>query len=228
MTNPQLSYQNDPSLKSRFCAHVERHRQLDMLHQGSYGEAPDERGFPGPKWRGCAVACSLRSLDEIDGAVLKHTNNDHAGLAKRLGIPLVLACLEDQIFEGLPAEPAQLWPTRFAQAIPIGRDLSMVWPRLAHWLLVDEAQGVIRFANTDQTRDSIRAVAALFARHIAGDPPSADEWRSARYAAAAARYAAAADAAADAAAAAAAARYAARSDHYEALAAKLCELMAAA
>ena len=220
MTNPQLSYQNDPSLKSRFCAHVERHRQLDMVVQGTYGE--DDHDGEG-KWRGCAVACSLRSLDEISGAKLRQHNGNHTDLAKRLGIPLVLAYLEDQIFEGLPAESAQMWPTRFAQAIPIGRDLSMVWPRLAHWLLVDEAQGVIRFANTDRTRDSIRAVAALFARHIAGDPPSADEWISARYAAAAD-----ADAAARYAADAAAADAAARSGHYEALATKLCELMAAA
>ena len=236
-----LSYQNDPALKSRFMAHVQRHRELDAIAQGTYGQTNDG------KWQGCAVACSLRSLDEIDGLYIKQHYNEHARLASRLGIPLVLAYLQDQIFEGLPEADALAWPSQFAAAIPVGRDLSIVWPRLALWLLTDESAGVIRFAQCERTRKSIAAVASLYARHVAGDSPTKEEWISARYAAAdaaAARYAdadadadaaAAADAAdaaddadADADADAADAAAAARRSHYQAMAKKLLELMEAA
>ena len=240
-----LSYHNDPALKSRFTAHVERHRQEDMVFQGTYGDVVDG------SWRGCAVACSLRSLDEIEGRPLQRDNRSHVDLAKRLGIPLQLAYLEDKIFEGLPRKEALSWPTRFAQAIPVGADMSLVWPRFALWLLVDPDAGVLRFARTVPVQRAISGVAALFARQIAGEMVTLQEWRTARsdaaaaaYAAADAAYAAYADAdaaaaayaaayadaaayaAADAAAAAAAA--AARTTHYKLMAAKLLQLMSAA
>jgi hypothetical protein len=198
-----ISYHNSPELKARFVGHVERHRAQDQVARGTYGTVT-----AGGKWRGCAVGCSLRSLDEIDGRQLVTDNNNHRDLAERLGIPLVLAHLEDRIFEGLPESEALLWPTLFAQAIPVGADLSLVWPRFAHWMLVDATAGVTRFARSDRTREAIKAVAKLFQRQLDGGSVSPEEWRAARsaaaYAADAAAYAAyAADAAAYAADAAA-------------------------
>ncbi len=205
-----LSYQNDPALKARFIGHVEAHREHDSVRQGTYGKT--ERG----QWKGCAIACSMRSLDEIDGLPPKTEYNEHGRLSARLNLPLTLCYLEDRIFEGLPHELALHWPTRFARAIPVGRDLSGVWDRFALWMLVDPERGVIRFANTDQTRDAICAVADLYGRKIAGDVLPADAWRSAAAAAAdaaAARWAAAADD---------------RSEHYQAAADKLIQLLEAA
>jgi len=187
-----LSYHNDPALKNRFTAHVERHRQEDAFLRGTYGE------MQGGKFRGCAVGCSIRSLDEIEGKPLRLDNGNHQDLATRLGIPLVLAHLEDRIFEGLPQAEAMLWPTLFAQAIPVGKDLSLVWPKFAHWLLVDPTAGVIRFAKTDAVKSAIQGVADLFARVIAGGEVSDEEWRRARSAAYAAHDAARAAAAAGA------------------------------
>ena len=249
-----VSYHGSQELKTRFTAHVERHRQLDQIAQGTYGT---ERGG---KWRGCAVGCSLRSLDEIEGRTLRVDNNDHADLAERLGIPLVLARLEDRIFEGLAPEEAKLWPTLFARAIPVGADMSLVWPRFAHWMLSDGTSGVIRFAKIDQTKAAVSRVAELFAEQIAGGKVSAARWSAAaarwsaaaavaRWSAADAAAAAAAAAAADAArwsAAAAAARWsaaaaaaaaaadaaadaaAARQKHYKAMAEALLRFMSEA
>jgi hypothetical protein len=43
-----------------------------------------------------------------------------------LGIPVMLARLEDWIFEGLPVERAKLWPKQFLTTIKSGSDLSLV------------------------------------------------------------------------------------------------------
>lgn len=71
--------------------------------------------------RGCAVDCSIHSLNR-------------------------LAYLEDVIFENLPAPLYLDWPQRFISAPKPGTDLSLVVPRFMVWLLTDPADGVIRFA----------------------------------------------------------------------------------
>jgi hypothetical protein len=149
-------------------------------------------------------------LDEIAGASLLVENRSHRELSMRLGIPLELAYLEDRAFEGLSVELARAWPARFAEAIPVGRDLSMVWPRLALWMLSDPESGVLRLARTDRTRGAIAGVVALYQRWIDGDKPTIEEWRKAR---AAAYAASAADA---------------RKGHWSKIADKLIDLMVAA
>lgn len=57
-----LSYQNDTTLKARFVGHIERHRVEDRVLQGLYG------GIVDGEWKGCAVGCALRSLDDLDPA----------------------------------------------------------------------------------------------------------------------------------------------------------------
>ncbi len=189
-----LSYQGSAELKARFCGHVARHQAEDRVLQGTYGV---EQGAIG--WRGCAVGCSLRSLDEIDGKPLRVDYREHRELSNRLGIPLWLARLEDSIFEGLAPELALGWPARFAEALPVGRDLEMVWPRLALWMLGDPYAGVLRLAKTERSKVAIAGVVALYQRWVDGEKPSAEEWRKARAAPYAAyAYAAAAAAAADA------------------------------
>jgi hypothetical protein len=201
-----LSYHNDSSLKARFLGHIERHRKDDAFLRGTYGTMQDG------KFRGCAVGCSIRSLDEIDGRPLKLENGSHKDLAERLGIPLILARLEDCIFEGLPATEAMIWPGLFASAIPVGKDLSQVWDKFAYWLLVGDV-GVVKLAKTERSKAAIEAVAQLYLRKLSGEQVERVEWQQARSATAYAAYAATAAAtaatAATAAAAAAATAYAA-------------------
>jgi hypothetical protein len=45
---------------------------------------------------------------------------------RELGIPKVLAHLEDEVFEGLPATIANDWPELFLSAVRPGADLSNV------------------------------------------------------------------------------------------------------
>ena len=148
--------------------------------------------------------------------------------------------LEDNFFEYMPNGKAKAWPEAFLSAIQVGADLSQVNDQFMVWLLIDEQDGVIRFA--DESKAVVQQVASLYQRRLNGDPPVEDEWDAARAAARDAACAAAWDAAWDAACAAAwdaardaardaacaAARAAARAAHYEKMAEKLLELLSQA
>ena len=187
-----IAYHGKQEVKDLYLNRVEEHRKADQLIQG-YGYWEDGKG--------CAVGCTLHS-------------GKHSSYESKLGIPQILAHLEEHIFEKLPKENARLWPEQFLAAIRPGADLSMIWPKFAVWLLVDPEHGVVKFA---KNAAPVQAVADLYQRRTDGDEPSVQEWESARRAAAAA-YDDAAYAAADAAADAAYAAYAA-DDAYAAYAA---------
>ncbi len=115
-----LAYHNDPAIKALYLARVRAHRAADQIVHGYYWE----------HGKGCAVGCTL------------HGNN-HAAYEEELGIPQVLAHLEDGIFESLKAPYDVMWPEQFLDAIPVGADLSLVWPQFAVSLLEDRAYGVL-------------------------------------------------------------------------------------
>ncbi len=183
-TAPLRAYHGGSALKEAVLAELAEHRAADEIIRGTYWDGH----------RGCAVGCLTH--DE---------NGGHGQFPTRWGVPIVIARLIDSIFEGLPVDVALDWPARIMGALPVGADLTMVWPHFAVWLLVDPDHGVVRHARTTKAADSIRAVAALYQRRCDGDEPTEKEWRASAAAAAAA---AAVDA--DAASAAAAARKARR------------------
>ena len=163
-----LAFHNDPAVKAKYLARVREHRKADRLIQGTGWE----------NGRGCAVGCTLEAYE-------------HDRYPIELGIPVELGKLEDEIFESLRRVEAMKWPEAFLEAIPVGADLSLVWPRFAHWLLVDDEHGVIQYAGSHKgARTAIQGVADLFARRIAGNDPTTEEWAAARAAAGAAARAA--------------------------------------
>ena len=178
------AFHNDPAIKAKYLERVAAHRHLDQLVQGTGWESG----------RGCAVGCTLDAYD-------------HKRYPIELGIPIQLAYLEDQLFELQPSIDALEWPSRFLTAIPVGADLTGVWPQWVVWMLEDSAHGVIRYAGDRQdVIAAIRGVADLYRK---GTMPTAAAaaWaaRAARGAASAARGAAGAARAAEAARAARAA-----------------------
>jgi hypothetical protein len=177
------AFHGDKKIKDKYLARVLAHAKADEIIKGKYWE----------NGKGCAVGCTIHG-------------NDHGAYERELGIQRVIARLEDGIFEGLPNERAMKFPQEFLEAVPVGADLSMVFYRFMHWLLIDPEDGVIRLAKMDRTKESIQKTAALFDRRIKGEEISDKDWdAAAAYAAAAYAAAYAADAAADAYAAAAAA-----------------------
>lgn len=129
--------------------------------------------------KGCAVGCTLHSPN-------------HGAYETELGIPRVLAHLEDVIFERLPVAKARTWPGRLLEAPEVGANLSLVWPRFAVWLLTDKDAGVLRFAKKVTTKKAIQYVADLWQRVVDGETVESfrNDFSKAGAAAASAAYAA--------------------------------------
>jgi hypothetical protein len=170
------AFHNKQEIKDRYINRLKEHAKQDEIIKGNYWE----------HGKGCAVGCTIHS-------------GDHKAYEIELGIPTILAKLEDRLFESLPNAEAKKFPLQFLNAIPVGADLSTIWPKFAIFLLTDKSQCNSRHEMCD-------IVANAFRDELEGKEVNWDEIRSK-----------AADAAADAAfdaayaaAAADAARVAAR------------------
>ncbi len=110
-----IAFHNSRKDKSAILSQLRAHAKADEIVKGKYWQGG----------KGCAVGCTIHS-------------DDHAEYEVRFGIPIMLASLEDRIFEGLPNTEAQKWPIQFMSAITPGADLSRVGWQFLHWLLTDE------------------------------------------------------------------------------------------
>lgn len=153
------AYHNSPALKDRVLAQVRAHREADQIRQGRYWE----QGYDGV-FRGCAVGCLLHDPE-----------GGHQRYEDEFGIEARLAWLQDAIFESLPVRRAVAWPERFLDAIPVGADLSMVWPRFAIWLMADEKWGVANHAHHARAKNACWRVADGYRRMVDGDPLSSED-----------------------------------------------------
>lgn len=104
---------------------------------------------------------------------------------------MILAHLEDRIFEGLSNEEAKDFPIKFLSAIPVGADLSQVFKHFLIWLLADPKEGVIKYAKTDRTKKSIQDVSDLLQKSLLNNV-TPEQFMEVRKAAATYAYAAAA------------------------------------
>ena len=162
------AFHNDPKIKEYYLERVRAHAAADEIAQGNYYKVI------GGKLKACAVGCTIHG-------------HDHSAYERELGIPMILARLEDRIFENLPENLMKTWPDRFLSAIEVGADLSTVWPKFAIFLLTDATQCASRHPQCD-------IVANKFQEQLNGEVV---DWQDA--AAASASAASAASAAADAA-----------------------------
>lgn len=164
------AFHGKQEIKDFYLARVRAHRLADELIHGKYWE----------NGKGCAVGCTIHS-------------NKHAAYETELGIPQVLAKLEDGIFESLPNGISLTWPERFLETINPGADLQLVWPKFAVWLLIDKKYGVLQFARTDESKKVIIDVANTYQSVIDGNKEEIN-WQRLRNAAYASAYAFAANA----------------------------------
>jgi hypothetical protein len=110
-----LAFHNDPSIKARYLDRVRLHARADEIIHGSYWE----------NGKDCAVGCTVHS-------------SKHANYETELGIPIMLARLEDRLFEGQSNGRSKEFPERFLLAAKVGADLSRVGWKFLHWLLTEE------------------------------------------------------------------------------------------
>ena len=147
------AFHNNPAIKQKYLDRVRAHAAADEIIKGHHWQ----------NGKGCAVGCTIHS-------------GDHAAFETDLGIPQLLARLEDRLFEGMPNDAAKLWPEEFLSAINVGADLSKIWPKFALWLIVDPKHGVIKYNDSP----AITAVADLFKRTINNEIVTIQEWQVAR------------------------------------------------
>ena len=155
------AYHGDAAIKAKYLARVRAHQAADELVQG-YGYWKDGKG--------CAVGCTIHG-------------DDHRQCETALGIPRAIARLEDGLFERMDVAPARTWPERFLEAVPVGASLENVVDEFLLWLLVDEQDGVLQYAKTEQTKAAIKDGVALFGRKLRGEKIAESEWRKVRNAA---------------------------------------------
>lgn len=177
MSKTPIAFKGDENLKTMLLEEIKKHRKADQIIQGTYGKEEDG------KWRGCAVGCSIHSLNiRLDK---NYKTQDHLVYEKELGISQSLAYLEDRIFEGLPKEKAVLWPERFIKAIKPGADLSLAIPKFMVWLMDDLHQ---YYKNYSDVSKALTTVRDLYQRIIEGKEVTDKEWNDAARAAAEAAY----------------------------------------
>jgi hypothetical protein len=107
-----LTFHGDPKIKEFYVNRVSAHYDADEIVKGKYWE----------NGKGCAVGCTI------------HGNN-HFAYETELGIPIMIARLQDRIFEGLPNKLSKEFPLNFITAVPVGVDLSRVGWKFLHWLI---------------------------------------------------------------------------------------------
>lgn len=160
-------------LKSALVAEIRKHREQDQVIQGNYGTK--ESGI----FRGCAVGCAIDSLFVIDGHYTPYyLCSDHGIYERELGIPKILAELQDVIHEGLSDESFPTWPERFMEAVPTETELSLVFPKFAWWLVVD---GMLEHAQKRTMWDIGNAAGLMATAGIWKTPVPKEEWITKSY-----------------------------------------------
>ena len=120
------SYKSDKKLKTSLVKEMYSHLEQDQIIKGTYGK---QNGV----WKGCAVGCAIHSLNLKQKT--SWNTGDHSVYEKELGIPLSLAYLEDNIFEGLDKEYAPKFAVDFLEAIPVGVNLEPVKYHFLRYIL---------------------------------------------------------------------------------------------
>ena len=140
-----ISFFGNQCLRDAVVERVREHQRLDQIAQRIYWDGS----------KGCAIGCVLHSAE-------------HLAFESQLGLPVFLAYMDEHIFERLPLAEAKAWPLRFIEAVPVGVDLELVFPRFMHWLLSDP-DGMRQYANAE-TLPIIDSLVEMYSRRIEGVP----------------------------------------------------------
>lgn len=126
----------DPRVKELYLARVRAHRAAGEIRQRVY-------------WMptvtcGCAIGVTIHQ-------------HDHADYEKLLGISALVAHMEDVIFEGLLPKEAIAFAEDFLVAVPLGADLSGIFPMFALWMLGRVRPNVVAFYDVQEMLTALEA-----------------------------------------------------------------------
>lgn len=152
------AFNGDPGLKEALLKEVQWHQDMDHIRKLQYWNV-DSDGVE----RGCSVGCTIKGIISVLG--IDGECDNHA-MFEYVGIPAVLAHLDDLLFENIRGW--QTWPKQFLEAIPVGADLSLVTPKLLYWLLTDGMKDALAESLPNIASLATKA-AGLWARVIDGE-----------------------------------------------------------
>lgn len=135
-----ITFFGEPQLKAQLLARLEAHRAADQFVQGQYWE----------EGKGCYIGCAIHGADSWE-------------FERQYGLSIHVAKLGEYFFEGFPAIRAKDVPIEIIEAIPVGVESSVVWPRLLNWLVNDPTYGLLTLPLEQATVDIINRVHALYA-----------------------------------------------------------------
>ncbi|MGI4871323.1 MAG: hypothetical protein ACRYFX_09105 [Janthinobacterium lividum] len=162
---PLHAFRHEPALKAQCIARVAAHRAAGDLVRGvGVGQATPTG------WRGSAIGCSFQT-----------TTAPYVAAPTQLGVPPIVAGLLECFFDQLPDDQYQDWPEQFWQAIPVGADLSGVWPRFVQWLLLDSTHGLRRMAQSPEQGQAVEEAGARYAPHVDAPDASRTDWQAPRF-----------------------------------------------
>lgn len=147
------AFRGDPRIKAQTLSQVRAQPQNCKLYSTLGGRRTR---------RASAVALTTlgKGLDAYEG---------------ELGIPTLLANIEEAIFKNLPPSEAAAWPERFLQAASVGADLSRVWLRLAIWILSDPECGTMKHCG-EEGREATEGLLRLFETELSGKKVAKSRW----------------------------------------------------
>lgn len=151
--NKLLAFQGNPEIKKKYLERLEMHHANDEIVKGGHWN----------NGKGCAVGCTLNG----------HNIHDYEN---KLGIPIELAYLEDNIFQGLENDIYKDFPIRFLSSININSNLEMIFYKFIYWMLIDKDYGIIQFENSKESIHIIKNIANLFDRKINRENIEKEEW----------------------------------------------------
>lgn len=158
------AYHGSHELKVAIVAEMRAHAAAETLMRGHYWNDEDKTG--------CFIGCITKS-------------DSHAKAMERLGCPLPLCHLIDDVFEGVSGA-SRADGRRFAvdilEAMPVGADLSAVPDHLMAWTM-ERLLTLEEVTENEAVRSCVDTVRGLYQRRLAGDEPSQEDWDAARAAA---------------------------------------------
>jgi len=156
--NTLIAFHGKQEIKDKYVSRVKAHYEADEIIKGRYWEGG----------KGCAVGCTIEG-------------SKHDRYETELGIPLILAYLEDGLFESMSNEAAMKFPLRFLEAIPVGADLSDVFKHLVVWEWEDKKHGLKNIKEIKDDKElynCCKNVVKLYKRTLKGEVVEIKEWKT--------------------------------------------------
>ncbi len=141
------------SVKDKYVGRLRHSREIDRLTQGTTGD--------GVKENGCFISCTMGKYS-------------HTDFEKKLGVPLALAHIMENIFESMSAKDAAEWAEKPLAAVRVGADLSLVAAKMNLY-----SARLVLEALPESVKPAQAVLVALHEREAMGDTPTNQEFAEA-------------------------------------------------